>query len=50
MCSGLESALGSCSHNGWGNVDCNQHTRDADVIGKTILKDFVKIQINKAYH
>ncbi|XP_031548814.1 deleted in malignant brain tumors 1 protein-like [Actinia tenebrosa] len=32
QCSGSESSLGSCTHNGWGNVNsgCNSHTWDVD--------------------
>ena len=32
-CSGSESTLGSCSHNGWGSVAsyCNNHYNDAGV-------------------
>ncbi|XP_031574142.1 scavenger receptor cysteine-rich type 1 protein M130-like [Actinia tenebrosa] len=34
QCTGTEVSLGSCSHDGWGNVYsyCNGHTRDAGVV------------------
>ncbi|XP_031570215.1 deleted in malignant brain tumors 1 protein-like [Actinia tenebrosa] len=41
QCTGSESSLGSCSHNGWGSVAsyCNSHTYDGvsvDMLGLTV--------------
>ena len=47
-CSGLETSLGSCSHNGWGSVAsyCNNHVEDAGVIFYFLALFSSKIIIN----
>ena len=34
QCTGSEASLGSCTHNGWGNVysGCNGHTLDVGLV------------------
>jgi len=38
-CTGTETSLHSCTHNGWGKVysSCNSHTRDAGVMSFNLL-------------
>ncbi|XP_013397947.1 deleted in malignant brain tumors 1 protein-like [Lingula anatina] len=47
-CTGSESNIASCSHNGWGNHNC-RHSEDAGVICYCIMASTTRLNKNTAY-